>query len=374
MREVRIRAIRVTQPIGDFFIGAIDAQSLVEISYADVRDMERTLDKYLGIQRRLSESRRKEIAEYVTTGDATFPTSVLLAVRGDTAEWRENEGVLVLREIEGVPFSRLAKILDGQHRVAGLRDYSGPKFELTVSIFVDAELADQAYIFATVNLAQTKVNKSLVYDLFDYQESRSPQKTAHDIAVAFDERVGGPFHQRIKRLGYATAGRPKEMLTQATVVEELMKFITRNKTKDRDALLKGHSLERPSRKELMKHPFRQLFIEEKDVEIAKIVHNYFCAVREKWPAAWTGSQQGQILPKTNGFKALMSFLRRVYLQIVGEDIGRIVSLDEFKAVLDRVPLSDHDFVVDNFAPGSSGQAALKRRLEPALEQTQNGFH
>jgi DGQHR domain-containing protein len=368
MDEVRVKAIRVSQPIGDFYIGVIEASALVAISYADVRDMERTLDKYLGIQRRLSERRKNEIAEYVKTSDATFPTSVLLAVRGDVASWSEEDGILTLRQTESVPFGRIGKILDGQHRVAGLRDYTGPTFEVPVSIFVDADIADQANIFATVNLAQTKVNKSLVYDLFDYQKARSPQKTAHDIAVAFDEHVDGPFYRRIKRLGYATAGRPKEMLTQATVVEELMKLITRDKTKDRDLLLNGKSLPIPDSAELRKHPFRKLFIDENDLAIARCVHNFFIAVREKWPEAWRGHRQGQILPKTNGFKALMSFLRRAYLEIVGADIGRVVTVDEYRTLLERVELSDADFTVDRFAPGSSGQAALKRQMDQGLKK------
>lgn len=366
MRAVEIRALKVTQPIGEFYVGVIDSADLVAISYADVRDMERTLDQYLGIQRRLSEPRRKEIAEYVKTQDATFPTSILLAVKGESAHWDEQNGILTLRESEVIPFGKLAKILDGQHRVAGLRDYRGPKFELTVSIFIDAELGDQAYIFATVNLAQTKVNKSLVYDLFDYQQSRSPQKTAHDIAIAFDETKGGPFFHRIKRLGYATAGRPKETLTQATVVEELLKLMTRNKTQDRDLLLREKDLPRPDDRELRKHPFRQLFIDGKDSKIAEIVHNFFMAVAQKWPRAWAGARQGQILPKTNGFKALMSFLRRVYLEIGDPRTGHVPSPADFLRVLQKVNLDDDDFTVENFPPGSSGQSALKQRLEAAL--------
>lgn len=50
-----------------------------------------------------------------------------------------------------------------------------------------------AYIFSMVNLAQTKVSKSLVYDLFEFSKSRSPRKRAHTIAVAID-RAGSSSH------------------------------------------------------------------------------------------------------------------------------------------------------------------------------------
>jgi hypothetical protein len=49
-------------------------------------------------------------------------------------------------------------------------------------------LATQASLFSTVNLAQTKVNRSLVYDLHDYAHTRSPEKS-HDVAIALDHRT-----------------------------------------------------------------------------------------------------------------------------------------------------------------------------------------
>src|SRR6185436_13580442 len=81
----------------------------------------------------------------------------------------------------------VAHILDGQHRIEGLKNgFSDPhsnadRFELNVVIFVDLDMDDQSMVFATVNKAQTKVNKSLVYDLFAYAKTRSPQRTAHSI-------------------------------------------------------------------------------------------------------------------------------------------------------------------------------------------------
>ena len=112
--------------------------------------------------------------------DATFPTSIVLAVKGECAEFED--GNLTLSESvdaetgEVISFAEVASILDGQHRVEGLKEANADDFEVPVSIFVDADISDQAYIFATVNLAQTKVNKSLVYDLLDYATARSPQE------------------------------------------------------------------------------------------------------------------------------------------------------------------------------------------------------
>jgi len=96
----------------------------------------------------------------------------------------------------------IAKIIDGQHRIAGLEGLAEQTdLELGGAIFVGADIATQANIFATVNLAQTKVNRSLAYDLLDYEKMRSPQKSAHHIAVALDQIEGSPFYRRIKTAG-----------------------------------------------------------------------------------------------------------------------------------------------------------------------------
>src|SRR6187402_1285791 len=178
------------------------SEQLTGIAYADVRALtDRDLDTYLGIQRRLDKKRVAELRSYVQSKDATFPTSVLLAVDSEHAKWHDREGTLTIRSDADGNFSQVGKILDGQHRVAGLDGYTGEPFDVCVCIFIDADMPDQASIFSTVNLAQTKVNKSLVYDLYDYQVARSPQKTSHNVAIALDRLKGGPFFERIKRLG-----------------------------------------------------------------------------------------------------------------------------------------------------------------------------
>lgn len=100
-------------------------------------------------------------------------------------------------------------------------------------IFIGADVAEQANIFATVNLAQTKVNKSLVYDLTELAKTQSPHKSCHNVAVVIDREESSPLFRRIKRLGTATPGRKHEPLTQAAFVESLVKFISGDPTQDR---------------------------------------------------------------------------------------------------------------------------------------------
>lgn len=371
---LRVPALRLRQPIGEYFVVVMKAHELVSVAFADVRQLQdNELDQYMGINRRLSTNRVGELRSYVNTYDATFPTSVILSVPEDNAIFDEERGVLILRGTDETELKRIGKIIDGQHRIAGLEAVEqGSNFEVCVAIFVGADVATQANIFATVNLAQTKVNRSLAYDLLDYEKKRSPQKSAHDIAVALDQISESPFYHRIKRLGTATEGRERETLTQAVVVEMLLKFITDDKMKDRDSFLRRIILDRPSPSDLRELPFRDLFIREKDEDIARILLRYFDAVRSRWPESWDAlKRRGNALPKTNGFRALMRFLKPVYLHIVEDEIGRLPEQEEFKAILDMVELADEDFNIETFPPGTSGESRLYGYLNDALARVQN---
>lgn len=367
--EISFPALQIEQPIGTFYIGVISSSDLVSISYADIRTIETELDDYMGIQRKLSKSRVKELTGYVNNEDATFPTSVILSVDQENIRWDEGANKLILSPLEGQKLDEVAKIIDGQHRIEGLKHYKKDKpFQINVSVFVGADLATQANVFATVNLAQTKVNRSLVYDLYSYENTRSPQKTCHDIAIALDRYAYNPFHQRIKRLGTATPGRDKEVLTQAAVVESLMRYISANPSEDRNTFIKRMFPSKADSQEAQKLIFRNMWLDKRDTDIAHVIINFFNAVRNKWPGAWDElDRQGNVLPKTNGFKALMRFLRPVYLKIVGNEIGRVPSVNEFYAYFEPIQMRDVDFNIVTFPPGTSGEARLHEILMASIQ-------
>lgn len=375
-KSITVKALRVRQPIGDFFVVAMKAEELVAVSYADVRQMEKNdLDTYIGINRRLALNRVKQLKSYVKTHDATFPTSIILAVKSENARYDEKSATLQLMSKEEGGLGQIAKIIDGQHRIAGL-EALGPNdhFELSVAIFVGADIATQANIFATVNLAQTKVNRSLAYDLLDYERKRSPQKSAHHIAVALDQIKHSPFHRRIKRLGLATTGRYGETLTQAVVVEMLLKLTTNDPMADRDTFFKRLRIQKPSLQELKKMPFRGLFLEGNEEDITRILLQYFGAVRSTWPMSWDAlEEKGNVLPKTNGFRALMRFLPLAYVHIVEEAFGTVPEQRQFESILAKVELEDKDFNVDNFPPGTSGESRLHGFLKKALAEIQGNM-
>ena len=353
--HISFTCISVTQPIGTFYVGAIESNDLVRIAYADIARIERReVEEFLGIERELSKGRVAELRQYVGTVDASFPTSVILAISSEKATYDPNTSLMTITNEEDV-----AKIIDGQHRIAGLETYSGGKFQVNATIFIDMDMEDQGMIFATINLKQTKVSKSLAYQLYEYAGSRSPQKTCHNIAKFLNAREGSPFKDRIKILGLAT-GKLQESLTQATFVDRLLKYITSEPMKDRDLLKRGKEIERAEGRNADKLILRNFFVDEQDAQIAKILWNYFAAVSERWPEAWNATQRGRILNRTTGFGALMRFLRPAYLRL--GKAGTVVDIPSFLTIFRKVKLDDASFTPDMFVPGSSGEGELFRRL------------
>lgn len=333
---------------------------------------ERDIETYLGIQRPLNRDRVTQLQSYVRTVDACFPTAVILAIESRCASFDPDTNTLTLRNVpnpedgfEPVFYRNIAKVLDGQHRIAGLIDYPKEDFEVNVSIFIDIDIEDQAYIFSTVNLAQTKVNRSLAYDLSELAKTRSPQKTCHNIAVALDQLASSPLHKRIKRLGTATPGRRDELLTQATFVEALMPFISAVPSIDRDILKRGDRLSLPSQAEIERHPLRPLFVSGEDMKIADVLFRYFSAVRSRWPEAWNVNERGMILNRTNGFRALMRTLLLICRAIKAHE--KLPDEAVFDELFSKVKIDDTDFNVENFKPGTSGESLLHKKLIDDME-------
>lgn len=364
---IEFKCLEATQPIGVVYIGVMDHDKLEFISYADVRRLElgkenREVEDYIGIQRELNTNRKKEIGKYVNLVDATFPNSIILAISSDYAEYNEETQTMKVLYKDDV-----AKVLDGQHRIAGLEHFTqdGDKFQVAVSIYIDMELEDQAIVFATINKEQKNVSNSLVADLFAFAKSRSPQKTAHNIARALSRKEGSPFFQKIKILGSANR-KDKETITQDTFVKNLIKYISTDPQSDRNFYKvnkddPNERLDLVEGKTEQKLFLRNIFIQdEKDIKIAQILFNYFYVVQHKWPDAWDKMQPNIILNRSTGFVALMRFFKQAYLSF--GRIGDVISKEEFKSIFDRINLDDNDFNKERFVPGSSGIGELYREL------------
>jgi DGQHR domain-containing protein len=364
--QISVEYSEVTQNVGTFYSCVIPAQDLLEICTFDFRQISENngVKEFLGIQRPLKEDRVREIRRYIATEDACFPTSIVISVDERCVSFTNSGAtkLLTLRPYEDttdsrltIPFRAMAKIIDGQHR---LKAFASTQINwlLSVNIFVGADDGTQAMIFSKVNLAQTKVNKSLVYDLFSLDRGRSPEKTSHEIVVNLNSIPGNPFHQLIKRLGSATDGVFGETLSQATVVKGLLPYITNDPLTDRDIGRRLGFWPDRGPQDFEKRIFYPFFKDKEDFKILAVMINYFDAIRARWPDAWASNGRGAILSRTNGYNASMRFLRDAYLELTSKPT--VPAKEQFAEIFARSDLKDEDFNTENFPPGSSGASSL----------------
>ncbi|MBV9658017.1 MAG: DGQHR domain-containing protein [Verrucomicrobia bacterium] len=356
---IKVEVFEVHQPIGVFYVGVMKATDLQFIAYADTRrQSKREIESYSGIQRELSTRRQTEIQQYIGTFDAAFPNSFIIQVKSSNV-LTEQPGALALRRDE-----RTASIIDGQHRLAGFNKLNSDNFDLIVAIFIDLPLEDQAMLFATINLKQTKVNPSLVYDLFDETKARSPQKTCHHIAKGLNTDKTSPFYHQIKPLGKRTEDYVGK-LTQATFVKRLLPLICIDPDLVRDRVKRGETLEvdDPGNKDCV---FWRFFVENKDWAILRVVMNYFKAVADVFGDDWTRPESP--LGRTIGFSALMRLLDNLARKGLAEKPEPRLDAEFFNAQLKKA-VKLCPFTFDTYPASGVGETRLYKAFESAIFDT-----
>ena len=189
--------IEVKQYQRSFLIAKLPASVLTKISYASVRN----IDKEEGaVQRILEPGRLKEIREFTKAG-GDYPASVIL-------NWVSDDSPLKLSkcELSFVIGDRLAQLVDGQHRVEGLRTAikeksSIGKLEIPVTIYQGLSTQECADIFISINDKQRQVKKSLVVDLYDVASDYVVDivaQRARDLAENLNTDERSPYQGCIK--------------------------------------------------------------------------------------------------------------------------------------------------------------------------------
>lgn len=240
--------IKVKQPIGVFYISSIPASILLKIVVNKQRSMGGD-----GVQRNAIKSRIKDIASFCTNSDSVFPTPIIVSVN--------NCSVLIDdHSIEFDDNALIGEVLDGQHRLLGLED-SGIEdaFDLPVVFMFGLTAEEKAYVFSIINSKQTKVSASLLYDLFDLMDKRSPQKTAHELARSMNNLAYSPFYNRLKMLGTKERDQDLATLSQGTFAQSVMLLYSKFPNRDKDRMYNGESIEENDGTIL-----RHYFVDEKD--------------------------------------------------------------------------------------------------------------
>ena len=306
---IKIKYIEVTQPIGTFYLAAMKATDVARMT-----DIQPRRASPVAVQRDESKKRIKDIADYCSDSDATFPTPIIISIYSGAE--------VVLDDF--ITFNgdaKIGEIIDGQHRIRGIIESNKiENFELPVIIMFDLTDEEKAYVFSIINSKQTKVSMSLIYDLFALAENRSPYKTCHEIVRALNRDEQSPLLNRLKMLGKKENDQYMASLSQGTFVKYLLELISRNPDDDTRKIKNGEFLQND--RSLI---FRDYFIEGKDAIIYKIILNMLIGVRNAFPEEW-GHPEDYILSKSIGFGALIKSLPTLYY--MGDEINDL-SVDFF---------------------------------------------
>lgn len=290
---MRISIIEINQPIGTFYIGALEASIISKCTV--VKKRQYNMDKVFtfgGPQRPESAKRIKEINEYTADPDATFPTPIIIAVN-DNPNNRLLDNHFEFNENETI-----GEIIDGQHRIKGLENSEHiDKFILPIVFMFNLSEEEKAYVFSIINSKQTKVPMSLIYDLFELTKERSPQKICHEIARLLNSDKSSPFYRRLKMLGKKED--EYSSLSQGSFIKYLLPLLSGKPDRDLLDIKNNKALDDDP-----KLPLRYYFIMKKDEIIYKILFNLFQALNNIFREEWENPDK-YILSKTTGYGAVL---------------------------------------------------------------------
>ena len=353
MRTIPI--IKIEQPIGIFYVSAMKSEDIYGI--ARIRNRRLYED---AVQRDPAKDRISEICDYCSDEDATFPTPIIISIYSE-ANVNIIGGQLTYDESEPI-----GEVIDGQHRLLGIiKSEFASRFELPVIFMVGLNNEEKAYVFSIINSKQTKVNSSLIFDLFGMSFSRSPQKTVHELARSMNGNKKSPFFQRLKMLGTKNPEQKDAVLSQGTFANSIIKLISKNPVEDSRILRRGLKIDYD--KSL---PLRIYFIKERDDMILKILLNCFNALKSVFSEEWENPREN-ILWKTTGFGAIVYSLRQLLpLGIENRNLTEKYFYHCFIAFKEKLTQDGKKLTSVYFGSGEQSQKRLAEIIVEAVNSKQ----
>jgi DNA phosphorothioation-associated DGQHR protein 1 len=336
---IETHALKVRQPLGDFYVISITARQLLEISFVEPMKYVDNSGNVKGSQREKDPKRLKEIAKYIESVEMAFPNSIILAanftekgtVSKDNSErWQIVEDkacgiykILIPKKV------KLAAIIDGQHRLKAFEQVNKEErfteLELLCSVYFDLPASYQAFLFATINSNQKKVDRSLALDQFGYNVEDEPEKawTPEKYAVFISRRLNidksnSPLYQHIKVAPLSVDKLFAEGLIEtwvvstATIVDGICGLITSNPKRDR-IIMQQKSFLTGRNRDMIEDvkdtsPLREMFINGMDKTIYNTLIAYFNSVNN---FLWNTENKKSYIIKTVGVQALFDLLKLI---------------------------------------------------------------
>lgn len=317
----------------EIYTFSMTVSDLANISYVAVRGKD---DEEGAVQRVLNKQRIASIKRYVLDGNMFVNTFVL--------NWTNTKDMPIVSEnsITLPLVYSSAQLIDGQHRLAGLKAAMEENKEIAnnyvlVSLALNLETQAAAKIFLNINSEQKPVPKSLIYDLYGItaEERNYAINRANDIANELNDDINSPYYRVIKLPGNP---RGKGKLDLSTVVNALKLYV------DKDGKFEKKNI----------HDFNYQYA---------ILCNYFNAIKyhadkmQKW-----GVLSENIFFKAAGFIGAIDFFFEYVLE-------KCVALRSFKqeVIIKMFDFSEVDLITPKDIVTTDGRTARKKVVENLRE-------
>lgn len=339
LRTLLLPAVRITQGGGrPVFVFGVDGKDVAEFS-AISRLRSGDLGEVLGYQRPEVLSHIAQIREYLEGQAPILPNALVLAFKS-TVEFTPaagagggpfTHGTLRVEWRSGAePQARPAWVVDGQQRLAAIRDANVASFPVCATAFITDDQDVQREQFLLLNSTRP-LPKSLIYELLPGTGALLPEHLARRRVPAHLTRrlnleENSPFFGRIR-----LATNPKGVIRDNSLMRML-----------------DHSL---SDGALLRIRLSDLSDEEKEEGMMHVLRVFWTAVARTWPEAWSLPPRRSRLLHGAGVVSL-GFVMDEMAEAHREDGG----LSELRAATELEQLRDVCFWTAGVWPFGEGRA------------------
>lgn len=320
--ELRLPALRVSQGEGrTLYSFAVDGKVLCQ--FAAISRLRRDLEgAVLGYQRPEVLSHIGEIRRYLESGAPMIPNAIVVAFDErvqfvahaglNGSPYAQHGELRIPIDGLGSPLGLPGWIVDGQQRVAAIREARIDSFPICVTAFITSDPQEQREQFILVNTTKP-LPKGLIYELLPATESRLPsllqrRRFPSRLMEYLNNDPASPFHRRIR-----TPTTPDGIVKDNSVLRMLENSLT-------DGAL---------------HPFRDSRTGGGDEKVMlSIVNGFWSAVGEVFPQAWRESPRRSRLTHGAGIVAMGCVMDA----IAGRYRGQVVTREMFRG--DVEPLAE----------------------------------
>lgn len=310
-----------------------------------------------GVQRFADEPRIEAIAEYCEMGQPLFPTPIVISINSDFIIFKDSQH-FSFKELSGS--EKPMSIIDGQHRLLGIKKYEGRNDGavspiLPVTFVLDANVYQSADIFVTINANQKKVDTSSIYELFGLMEKRGGTKTIQSFANRVVSYLNGnehsPFYDAIKMLGRKTNN--TQFISQGTIANKIINEIQQNENQ------KGRQ-------------FTQFYKDDEDAFLAKAMINFFNAFETQFSEIW--EDQNSNIKSAIGFSSLMKLF--VELNKLETDFSTKNLKEILSNINGKMPLKNHQKDLEHILKSTKNKNEMPKYTSKSKtdEMDSQNFH